>query len=177
VNNIPAQQVILNAALASRADNNDTIDLAVLGGLKSDQVLKGYKVIHFQPFDPVHKRTRLPSRIRTERRSRSPRVRRSDPGIVGHAAEVKAAVDKAVNEFAARGFRSLGVARAERDGKWKFLGVLPLFDPPRQDAKSTIATAQHMGVKVKMVTGDALAIARETAKTLGWAPIFLMPEA
>ena len=55
VNNVPAEQIILNAALASRADNNDTIDLAVLGGLKDDQVLKGYKITHFQPFDPVHK--------------------------------------------------------------------------------------------------------------------------
>ena len=54
---IPADQVILNAALASRADNKDTIDLAVLGGLKNDQALKGYQVVHFQPFDPVHKRT------------------------------------------------------------------------------------------------------------------------
>jgi H+-transporting ATPase len=80
---------------------------------------------------------------------------------------VKPAVDKAVNEFAARGFRSLGVARAEGDGKWQFLGVLPLFDPPRDDAKATIATARQMGVKVKMVTGDALAIAQETAKKLG----------
>ena len=70
-------------------------------------------------------------------------------------AQVKAAVDKAVNEFAARGFRSLGVARAEGDGQWQFLGVLPLFDPPRDDAKATIATARQMGVKVKMVTGDA----------------------
>src|SRR5580698_386776 len=57
VNNIPATEVILNAALASRADNNDAIDLAVLGGLKNDQALKGYKITHFQPFDPVHKRT------------------------------------------------------------------------------------------------------------------------
>ena len=57
VNDIPAEQVILAAALASRADNNDTIDLAVLGGLKDDQALKGYQVVHFQPFDPVHKRT------------------------------------------------------------------------------------------------------------------------
>jgi H+-transporting ATPase len=57
VNNVPAEQIILNAALASRADNNDTIDLAVLGGLKYDQVLKGYKITHFQPFDPVNKRT------------------------------------------------------------------------------------------------------------------------
>jgi H+-transporting ATPase len=79
---------------------------------------------------------------------------------------VKPAVNKAVNEFATRGFRSLGVARAEADGKWRFLGVLPLFDPPREDAKATIATALSMGVKVKMVTGDALAIAQETAKKL-----------
>ena len=87
--------------------------------------------------------------------------------LSSNAAEVKSAVDKAVDEFAARGFRSLGVARAEVDGKWQFLGVLPLFDPPRDDAKSTIATALAMGVKIKMVTGDAIAIARETAKKLG----------
>jgi len=58
------------------------------------------------------------------------------------------------------------VARADGDGQWQFLGVLPLFDPPREDAKATIATALQMGVKVKMVTGDALAIAKETAKKL-----------
>ena len=59
------------------------------------------------------------------------------------------------------------MARADGDGPWQFLGVLPLFDPPRDDAKATIATARKMGVKVKMVTGDALAIAKETAKKLG----------
>ena len=82
-------------------------------------------------------------------------------------AQVKSAVDKAVNDFAARGFRSLGVARADGDGSWQLIGVLPLFDPPREDAKATIATAIQMGVKIKMVTGDALAIAKETAKKLG----------
>src|SRR5580704_6607409 len=168
VNSIPAAQVILAAALASRADNDDTIDLAVLGGLKHDQTLKSYKVGHFQPFDPVHKRTEAAV---TGPDGKAFRVTKGAPQVIlalsANAAEVKSAVDKAVNEFAARGFRSLGVARAEGNGKWQFLGVLPLFDPPRADAKSTIATAQHMGVKVKMVTGDALAIARETAKTLG----------
>jgi len=59
------------------------------------------------------------------------------------------------------------VARADGDKSWQFRGVLPLFDPPRQDAKTTIATARQMGVAVKMVTGDALAIAQETARTLG----------
>jgi H+-transporting ATPase len=168
VNKITAEQVILAAALASRADNNDTIDVAVLGGQKHDQTLKSYKVGHFQPFDPVHKRTEAAV---TGPDGKAFRVTKGAPQVIlalsANAAEVKFAVDKMVNEFATRGFRSLGVARAEGDGKWQFLGVLPLFDPPREDAKSTIATAQHMGVKVKMVTGDALAIARETAKTLG----------
>ena len=65
--------------------------------------------------------------------------------LAANAAQVKAAVDKAVNDFAARGFRSLGVARADGDGAWQFLGVLPLFDPPRDDAKATIATARQDG--------------------------------
>ena len=168
VTGVPAEQVILNAALASRADNNDTIDLAVLGGLKNDQSLKGYKATHFQPFDPVHKRTEAAV---TGPDGKAFKVTKGAPQVIlalsANAAQVTSAVDKAVNEFAARGFRSLGVARAEGDGKWQFLGVLPLFDPPRDDAKSTIATAQQMGVKVKMVTGDALAIAQETAKKLG----------
>ena len=168
VNKVTAEQVILNAALASRADNNDTIDLAVLGGLKSDQALKGYKVTHFQPFDPVHKRTEATV---TGTDGKAFKVTKGAPQVIlalsANAGEVKPAVDKAVNEFAARGFRSLGVARADGDSKWQFLGVLPLFDPPREDAKATIATARQMGVKVKMVTGDALAIAQETAKKLG----------
>ncbi|MEO7588684.1 MAG: HAD-IC family P-type ATPase, partial [Arachnia sp.] len=70
-------------------------------------------------------------------------------------------------DFAVRGFRALGVARADHGDDWRFLGVLPLFDPPREDAASTIATAEAMGVTVKMVTGDALAIARETATKVG----------
>ena len=168
VNDVPADQVVLNAALASRADDKDTIDLAVLGGLKSDQALKGYQVVHFQPFDPVHKRTEATVKGVDGKQFK---VAKGAPQVIlalsANAGEVKPAVDKAVNAFAARGFRSLGVARAEGDGPWRFLGVLPLFDPPREDAKATIATAREMGVSVKMVTGDALAIAQETAKKLG----------
>jgi H+-transporting ATPase len=168
VNNIPTQQVILCGALASRADNNDTIDLAVLGGLSDDAVLKGYQIDHFMPFDAVHKRT--------EATVKGPdgnlfKVTKGAPQVIlalaSNAADVRSEVNGAVNEFAARGFRSLGVARADGDGLWQFQGVLPLFDPPRLDAKSTITTAVQMGVKVKMVTGDAIAIAQETAKKLG----------
>ncbi len=168
VNGITADQVILNAALASRAENNDVIDLAVLGGLKDKQALRGYQVVHFQPFDPVHKRTEATLKGTDGKEFK---VTKGAPQVIlelsANARQVKSAVDKAVNEFAARGFRSLGVARTEGEGQWQFLGVLPMFDPPREDAKATIATARQMGVKIKMVTGDALAIARETAGKLG----------
>jgi H+-transporting ATPase len=168
VNNVPADQVILNAALASRADNKDTIDLAVLGGLKNDQALKDYEVVHFQPFDPVHKRTEATVKGTDGKEFK---VTKGAPQVIlelsANAGQVKPAVEKAVNEFAARGFRSLGVARADQEGKWQFVGVLPLFDPPREEAKATIATARQMGVNVKMVTGDQVAIARETAGKLG----------
>ncbi|MCW6511751.1 plasma-membrane proton-efflux P-type ATPase [Lichenifustis flavocetrariae] len=167
VGDMAADQVILNAALASRSDNDDTIDLAVLGGVKDDKLLHGYNVVHFTPFDAVHKRTE--ATVKSEDGSTF-KVAKGAPQVIlemsDNAAAVKTAVDAAVNGFAARGFRALGVARTDGDGKWQLVGVLPLFDPPREDAKATVATARQMGVKIKMVTGDALAIARETAKTL-----------
>ncbi len=168
VDKIPAEQVVLCAALASRAEDKDTIDLAVLGGIKDDKALKACQILHFLPFDPVHKRTEA-----TVKRAdgKQFKVTKGAPQMIlelsANAAQVKQSVEKAINEFAARGFRSLGVARADGDDKWQFLGVLPLFDPPREDAKSTIASAVQMGVKIKMVTGDHVAIAVETAKKLG----------
>ena len=168
VNGIPGDQVILWAALASRAEDKDTIDLAVIGGLKNDQALKSYQVVHFQPFDPVHKRTEATVKGADGKQFH---VAKGAPQVIlemsTNAGEVKPAVEKAVNEFAGRGFRSLGVARADQEGKWQFVGVLPLFDPPREQAKATIASARQMGVKIKMVTGDQLAIARETSRQLG----------
>ncbi len=168
VNNIPGYQVILWAALASRAEDKDTIDLAVIGGVKDDKALKSYQVLHFQPFDPVHKRTEATVKGGEGKQFF---VAKGAPQVIlkmsMNADAVKPAVEKAVNEFAGRGFRSLGVARADEEGKWQFAGVLPLFDPPREQAKATIASARHMGVEVKMVTGDQIAIARETSKQLG----------
>ncbi len=170
VQDVTAADVILAGALASRADNDDPIDLAVLGGLSDPSDLHRYTVSHFQPFDPVHKRTEA-TVTGTADGAATFKVSKGAPQVIlalaAHNPKVKPAVDAAVNNFAARGFRSLGVACAEGDGAWQFLGVLPLFDPPREDAASTIATARDMGVTVKMVTGDALAIAKETAAKVG----------
>ncbi len=176
VENVSAELLALCAARASRADDNDTIDLAVLGGLKDKDATKGDQVIHFQPFDPVHKRTE--ATIKTSD-GHEVKVTKGAPQVIlalagnadadadGDADGVRTAAKKAIDEFAKRGFRSLGVARTGDQGHWQFLGVLPLFDPPRDDAKSTVAAAAQMGVTIKMVTGDALAIAKETAKKLG----------
>jgi H+-transporting ATPase len=168
VDQVTAEQIILAGALASRADNDDTIYQAVLAGVKNGDDLKGYQILHYSPFDPVHKRTEADIKAADGTLFK---VTKGAPqailALVANAAAAKDAFEKAVDEFATRGFRALGVARADGSGEWKLLGVLPLFDPPRIDAKSTIATALAMGVRVEMVTGDALAIARETAGTLG----------
>ena len=168
VSNVTAGQVILSAALASRADDDDAIDLAVLGGLDDGQALAGYQVAHFEPFDAVRKRTEAAVSAAD---GTSFKVAKGAPQVImalsANSGQVKTAVDGAVGDFAARGFRSLGVARADGEGPWQFLGVLPLFDPPRTDAKATIATARQLGVAVKMVTGDQVAIARGNRQGTG----------
>jgi len=140
----------------------------VLAGLDDDQALAGYQMADFQPFDAVRKRTEATV---TAPDGTIFRVAKGAPQVImklaANSGQVQAAVEQAVTGFAARGFRSLGVARAEGKGPWRFLGVLPLSDPPREDAKATIATARQLGVAVKMVTGDQVAIAEETARTLG----------
>ena len=142
VDGIAPDKVILWAALASRAEDKDTIDLAVIGGVKDDKELKSFQVLHFQPFDPVHKRTEATVKGADGKQFF---VAKGAPQVIlqmaTNAGEVKPAVEKAINEFAGRGFRSLGVARADEEGKWKFVGMLPLFDPPREQAKATIASA------------------------------------
>ena len=121
MNDIPADQVILNAALASCSDNKDTIDLAVVGGLKNDQALKDCQVLHFQPFDPVNKRTEASVKGPD---GKAFKVAKGAPQVIlelaANTGEVQPAVEQAINEFAARGFRSLGVARAEGEGHGSF---------------------------------------------------------
>jgi H+-transporting ATPase len=159
-------QVILDAALASRAEDEDPIDLAVLSGLKKEQ-LSSYQVVHFVPFDPVHKRTEATVK---GPKGETFKVTKGAPQVIlalsQNADSVKPQIEKVTAEFASRGFRSLGVARADKEEQWQFQGVIPLFDPPREDSKTTIKTAGEMGVKVKMLTGDQVVIAKEIAHQL-----------
>jgi H+-transporting ATPase len=171
VGDISPEQVILSAALASRAEDQDPIDLAVLSGVKKDQKLDSYQVAHFQPFDPVHKRTEATVKGKD---GHDFKVTKGAPQVIlaldANAAQIQPQVEKAVSEFAARGFRSLGVARTNEQDQWQFLGIIPLYDPLREDSKATVETAEEMGLKVKMVTGDQVAIGREIGRQLGLGP-------
>ncbi len=165
---VTAQELILAGALASKAENNDAIDLAVIGGLGDASALKSYRQIQFAPFDPVGKRTEATVQ---DGGDQTFKVTKGAPQVVMQLCQVdretQALADRAVDEFAAKGFRTLGVARTDAGGKWVFLGILPLFDPPREDSASTIAEAGRYGIAVKMVTGDNIAIAKQISGQLG----------
>nr|WP_306672405.1 HAD-IC family P-type ATPase [Geothrix fuzhouensis] len=142
--------------------------LSDCSGMQQKEALAGFEVIQFHPFDPVGKRTEASLKGAD---GKSFLVSKGAPqvvlALVSNAAQVGSQVEKAIREFASRGFRSLGVARTDEQGHWQFLGVLPLSDPPREDSKTTIATALSMGIRVKMVTGDQVAIGKEIAGQVG----------
>lgn len=163
-----AQELILMGSLASRAADNDPIDMAIMAGLKNTAVLKSYQQEKYVPFDPVGKRT--------EATTKAPdgkvfHVTKGAPQVVIGLAKLVGddldKVERIVNDFAAKGYRAITVAHSDENGDWTFLGILPLFDPPRPDSKEMIARAVAYGVRVKMVTGDNVAIAKQISTQLG----------
>jgi H+-transporting ATPase len=162
-------RLILTAALASKAENNDSIDSAVIDALDDPGLLDGFKSLAFMPFDPVGKRTEATVSDTNGHRFK---VTKGAPQVImdlaGLDRQTRKKADVVVDGLAQKGQRTLGVARTRgEDGPWQFMGILPLFDPPREDSAETIAQAQAHGIQVKMVTGDNLAIAREIAGKLG----------
>jgi H+-transporting ATPase len=161
------QDLILAACLASREENRDAIDQAVLGGLENKAHLKACSLLKFIPFDPVHKRTEAT----VKDNGKIFKVTKGAPQVILEFChldgDIMARAQEAVDALAAKGYRTLGVARAPEEGPWQFLGLLPLFDPPREDSAATIAEAKSHGIEVKMITGDNQAIGKEIAKQLG----------
>jgi len=174
-----AQEVLLAAALASRAEDRDAIDEAVLQGLKDKDTLKAYQQVAFVPFDPVHKRTEATVR---DASGQTYQVTKGAPQVIVAMAKLSGPdqqrAQQVVDAFAEQGYRALGVARREAGvTSWTFLGILSLFDPPREDSAETIARARAYGVNVKMVTSDNLAIARQIATRLGLGTHILRADA
>ncbi|KAI3701561.1 hypothetical protein L6452_26740 [Arctium lappa] len=169
--------VILYGARASRVENQDAIDASIVNMLEDPREARaGIKEVHFLPFNPVDKRTAI---TYIDDNGNWHRSSKGAPEQIIELCDLKGETLKRANEvidtFANRGLRSLAVARQtvpektkESEGSpWEFVGLLPLFDPPRHDSAETIRKAIELGVNVKMITGDQLAIGKETGRRLG----------
>jgi H+-transporting ATPase len=160
-----ASDAIRVATLTCDRNSPDAIDTAILqsGGEKA---FDGVEILSFTPFDPVHKRALAELREGDAHYSVAKGAPQAILELVGGDEELAGRVDKASDEFASRGYRTLGAARTDQSGKWHYLGLLPLFDPPRDDSAATIAEARALGLDIRMVTGDHPAIAKEIAGKL-----------
>ncbi|WJZ82501.1 hypothetical protein VitviT2T_002256 [Vitis vinifera] len=174
---VDKEMVLLMAATASRLENQDAIDAAIVSMLDDPKEARtGISEVHFLPFNPTNKRTAL---TYIDSAGKMHRVSKGAPeqilNLAHNKSDIERRVHSIINKFAEHGLRSLAVACQEvpagtKDspgGPWEFLGLLPLSDLPRVDSALTIRGAVDLGVSVKMITGDQMAIAKETGRQLG----------
>jgi len=175
---VEPEDLMLTACLAASRKKKgiDAIDKAFLKALKyyprAKSVLTKYRVLQFHPFDPISKK--VSAVVESPQGERIVCVKGAPLFVLRTVEEdhpipeeVDAAYKNKVAEFATRGFRSLGVARKRGEGSWEILGIMPCSDPPRHDTARTINEAKSLGLSIKMLTGDAVGIARETSRQLG----------
>ena len=175
---VEPDDLMLTACLAASRKKKgiDAIDKAFLKSLRyyprAKSVLTQYKIVEFRPFDPVSKK--VSAVVESPQGERITCVKGAPLFVLRTVEEdhpipedIDAAYKNKVAEFATRGFRSLGVARKRGQGQWEILGIMPCADPPRHDTAKTINEAKTLGLSIKMLTGDAVGIARETSRQLG----------
>ncbi|SJM87731.1 Plasma membrane ATPase [Zygosaccharomyces bailii] len=178
VDGVSDDDLMLTACLAASRKRKglDAIDKAFLKSLinypKAKNALTKYKVLEFHPFDPVSKK--VTAIVESPEGERIICVKGAPLFVLKTVEEdhpipedVHENYENKVAELASRGFRALGVARKRGEGHWEILGVMPCMDPPRDDTAATIAEAKHLGLRIKMLTGDAVGIAKETCRQLG----------
>ncbi|XP_052292088.1 LOW QUALITY PROTEIN: ATPase 11, plasma membrane-type [Citrus sinensis] len=172
---VDKDMVVLMAARASTLENQVAIDGAIVSMLAGPKKAR----VHFLLFNPTDKRAAI---TYVDGAGIMHRVSKGAPEQILHLAhkEIEKKVHGIIDKFAECGLRSLAVAwqvinlcrkRGTKDnpgGPWEFVGLLPLFDPPHHDSAETISRALDVGVNVnKMITGDQIAIAKETGRKLG----------
>ncbi|KAG6770205.1 hypothetical protein POTOM_025880 [Populus tomentosa] len=177
IKDLDKDTLVLLAARASRIENQDAIDASIVGMLGDPKEARAeITEVHFLPFNPVEKRTAITYYDNNGDWHRSSKgAPEQIIELCNLKGETKKKAHEIIDNFAERGLRSLGVARQripektkESEGApWEFVGLLPLFDPPRHDSAETIRRALDLGVNVKMITGDQLAIGKETGRRLG----------
>lgn len=164
--------VIEYACLASREEDEDSIDLAILNKLHENKALVNTfsqnKIGEFKPFDPIHKRTEAAV---TDNTNTSFHVSKGAPQVIidllSDKEVLSSKVNKQVDELALKGHRALGVSKTNSSNQWEFVGLIALYDPPRDDSAETIAKTRDLDIQVKMVTGDHTSIAKEIGKQIG----------
>ena len=163
-------EVLFAGALASQEANQDPIDLAFLAEAKARHVFDGQpktEPISFAPFDAKSRRTEAVVEQDGQRlRMMKGAVRTLAEACILEPAAI-AALEARVSDAAGKGYRTLAVARGAVTGAPALIGLVTLFDPPRPDAKGLIASLHGLGISVKMLTGDALAVARDIAQGVG----------
>ncbi len=160
--------VLLIGALASREEDQDPIDNSIISKVKMLKLhADAYKVVSFKPFDPVSKRTEATIEgvdgVQFKVSKGAPQAILS---IVSNKDAVSSEVDELVRQFAAKGHRSLGVAATDAQGNWKYMGLIAIYDAPREDSAEVIRAAKSLGVRVKMITGDHIAIAKQISSQI-----------
>ena len=172
------EDVLLYGLLSSREENNDPIDDAIIHKARSvvsSDKISQWTVEEFKPFDPVAKRTEATLTSSEQSIKASKGAPQVIAKLVNDSKEYLDTIEDDIIAFARRGFRAMGIARTDSTGKWIMLGLLSLYDPPRTDSAKTIKTAENMGINVKMITGDHIAIGQETAKNVGLGTNFILP--
>ncbi|OAO97880.1 hypothetical protein AXX17_AT4G13200 [Arabidopsis thaliana] len=171
---VEKEQVLLLAARASRTENGDGIDAAMVGSLADPKETRaGIREVHFNVVDKRTALTYIDSNGDWHRVSKGTPEQILD--LCNVRDDLRKSVHSAIGNYAERGLKSLAVARQNvpektkesSGGPWEFVGLLPLFDPPRHDSAETIKRALDLGVNMKMITGDNLTIAKETGRRLG----------
>ncbi len=160
-------EVMTYASLASNPDGRDAIDDAIYKSLENKDILKDFTRLKFTPFDPVSKKATV--ELKTKEGNAIQATKGAPQVIlklVGGSEELNKKITDSVEKCASKGYRTLGVAKADSSGKWSYLGIIPLFDPPRDDTKQTVDHLKEMAIDVKMVTGDHEAIAKELSGKL-----------
>jgi H+-transporting ATPase len=160
-------ELLSYAVLSSREEDDDPIDNSIIKKGKADrdvmEAASEFKVLSFTPFDPVNKRTKCT----VKNGHGSFDISKGAPQVIlSMVSDKDLSITKEVEEFAKKGYRSIAVATNAK-GKWQYAGLIALHDPPREDSKKTIETAESMGISVKMVTGDNIAIAKQIARLVG----------
>ena len=162
------------AALASKAEEMDAIDTAILSYADSLKISRdGCSQLSYLPFNPANKRTEATVSIEKD----TLRILKGAPQTILQLCErtdekIVQEINRTVDDFSTRGYRTIAVAVCEnaepqKNVDCKFVGLLALSDPPRPDSKAMIQRIKDLGIRPLMLTGDNQAIAREIAGQVG----------